>query len=306
MSADAGARGMSVVARGLDKRYGAVHALRGIDLSIEAGRRVALIGPNGSGKSTLIRALLGLVACDGEVIIGGMDAATSRREIARRTAHVPQVAPQIAAPVRELVRAIAAVRGLAESDVAEVAARLDLDLAAIARQPFRNLSGGMKQKLLIALALASRADLLVMDEPTASLDVASRERFFGMQEDLAPGATLVLCSHRLEEIRHMVDDVVALSDGRVAHAAPADAWLAACAGSIVEVRLRSAESGPALRSLGFSEGRGGWWRRTAIRDEAVALACALPSRLNGGMDDIVIRHVERIDGREEHAHARTS
>jgi ABC-2 type transport system ATP-binding protein len=74
-------------------------------------------------------------------------------------------------------------------------------LATVAARPFRTLSGGSKQKLLIALAIAARPDLLILDEPTASLDADARSRFFQLHRDRASGATLILCSHRLEEIR---------------------------------------------------------------------------------------------------------
>jgi ABC-2 type transport system ATP-binding protein len=208
------------------KRFGRTEALRGVSLSVPAGRRVALIGPNGSGKSTLLRSLLGLVACEGKVLLDGRAPFEDRVEVARRLAYVPQVAPQLAAPVGDVLALVGMTRGLTHEALASVAARLELDVAAVRARPFRALSGGMKQKLLIALALASRASLLVMDEPTASLDARARERFFQLCEEVAPGTTLVLCSHRLEELRHLADHVVALEEGRVAYDGPAAEFLA--------------------------------------------------------------------------------
>lgn len=199
------------------KRFGRTEVLRGVSLSVPAGRRVALIGPNGSGKSTLIRSLLGLVACEGKVLLDGRSPFADRVEVARRLAYVPQVAPQLAAPVGDLIDMVSLTRGLSAEAVARVASRLELDVQAVRARPFRALSGGMKQKLLIALALASEASLLVLDEPTASLDARSRERFFRLCEEVAPGTTLILCSHRLEELRHLAGHVVALEEGRVAY-----------------------------------------------------------------------------------------
>jgi ABC-2 type transport system ATP-binding protein len=222
---------MRVEARGVLKSFGRVQALRGVVLEVPSGGRVALIGPNGSGKSTLIRAMLGLIECEGTILLGGLSPWADRLETASRTGYVPQVAPQIAAPAGELVRAVCTVRGLDEADVVGIASRLGLDVPAIRKRPFRHLSGGMKQKLLIALALASKPELVVMDEPTASLDAETREAFFDLFEDVAGRSTLVLCSHRLEEIRHLVHDVVALNEGRVAHSGPAAAWLAGHAGA---------------------------------------------------------------------------
>jgi ABC-type hemin transport system ATPase subunit len=138
------------------KSFGRVQALRGVDLDIPSGGRVALVGPNGSGKSTLIRALLGLVECEGRVRLDGRSPWEDRVALARRLAYVPQLAPSLGATVAEVVALVTATRGLSAGAVARVAAELELDVAEVARRPFRNLSGGMKQKLLLALALAAR------------------------------------------------------------------------------------------------------------------------------------------------------
>ncbi len=217
---------MRIELRQVKKRFGPTEVLRGIDLVVPAGRRMALIGPNGSGKSTLIRSLLGLVACEGQVLLDGCSPFSDRVAVARRLAYVPQVAPQLAASVQEVISLVALTRELPPEDVARVASRLGLDVQAIRARPFRALSGGMKQKLLLALALASRTRLLVLDEPTASLDARAREHFFQLCEEVAPNTTLVLCSHRLEELRHLADHVVALEEGRVAYEGRAVDFLA--------------------------------------------------------------------------------
>jgi ABC-type multidrug transport system ATPase subunit len=206
------------------KWFGDVVALDDVTLDIPAGRRVALIGPNGSGKTTLTRAVMGLIAVTGDIRIDGRP---PRAELARRLAYVPQVAPQMAATVGELVGAVCSLRRLPRSNVETVARELDLDVRALAARPFRSLSGGMKQKLLIAAALAARPELLVLDEPTASLDARSRARFYALQRELLPGATVLLCSHRVDEIRSLVDHVCALEDGRVAYHGPASDYLEA-------------------------------------------------------------------------------
>jgi ABC-type multidrug transport system ATPase subunit len=205
------------------KSFGRVEALRGVSAELAAGERVALIGPNGSGKSTLLRAILGLIRCDGTVRIDGRSPYSDRTALAFKLAYVPQVAPRIGAPVRELVRAAATVRGQEPADVAQIAGRLGLDLEAIAGRPFQDLSGGMKQKVLIALALAAPAALLVLDEPTASLDTESRGLFFELLEEIRPGATVLLCSHRLEEIRSVTPRVWALTEGRLVWTGSCDA-----------------------------------------------------------------------------------
>jgi len=234
---------MRIELRGTRKRFGKVEALRGIDLSIPSGRRVALVGPNGSGKSTLIRALLGLIECEGEVRIDGPDAYESRVELARRLAYVPQVAPALGASVNELVHVVCLTRGLAPADVAAMATRLAIDLRSIARRPFRALSGGTKQKLLLAIAFAARPSLLVMDEPTASLDEDARRRFLELCTELPPITTLILCSHRLEEVSHLTDHVVALEEGQVRYDGPIAGYRAAMSlGSLQRVAAPHAHS----------------------------------------------------------------
>ena len=218
---------MRIELRGARKRFGKVEALRGIDLTIPGGRRVALVGPNGSGKSTLIRALLGLVDCEGEVRIDGPNPYESRVELARRLAYVPQVAPALGASVNELVALVCLTRGLERGDVERVAGRLALDLESVARRPFRNLSGGSKQKLLLAIAFAARPSLLVLDEPTASLDEDARKRFLELCGELPVSTTVILCSHRLEEVAHLTDHVLALHEGKVQYDGPAAGFVGA-------------------------------------------------------------------------------
>jgi ABC-2 type transport system ATP-binding protein len=212
---------MRVEVRGLARSFGSVEALCGLDFTIEPGERVALIGPNGSGKSTLTRALMGLIGFRGEVRLDGSCPLRERIRVARKLAYVPQIAPRLAAPVGELLRAVRSVRGETLSGVDELARRFDLDLDALASRPFSALSGGMKQKLLLALALGSRASLLILDEPIGSLDAESRERFYELIRDLPEDVTLLLCSHRLEEQAALVQRAIALEEGRQCFDGPA-------------------------------------------------------------------------------------
>lgn len=212
---------MRIEVRAARKHFGKVEALRGVDLVVPAGRRLALVGPNGSGKSTLIRALLGLIACEGTVLLDGRSPWEDRVSVARRLAYAPQVAPAMGASVGELVSLVCTTRGLHPDAVAQVADRLELDLEAVRGRPFRNLSGGMKHKALLALAFAAKPSLLVMDEPTASLDARARERFLELCHELSPEVTVVLCSHRYEELRQLADHVVEMADGQVIFDGPA-------------------------------------------------------------------------------------
>jgi ABC-2 type transport system ATP-binding protein len=283
---------MRVELRSVAKSFGRVSALRGVSLDIQSGRRVALLGPNGSGKSTLTRAIMGLIAFEGDLLLDGRDAGAARGDLARRIAYVPQVAPHLAASAGELVRAVTRLRGLAPDAVARVAAELELDLNAIRTRPFRDLSGGMKQKLLIALALATDASLLILDEPTASLDPRARETFFRLFETLGSGRTLLLCSHRLEELARLIDHVVLLEEGRIAWEGSAENFLDARAATVVEVRT---SDGAALAALGFTSGRDGWWSRGVPRGEAADLTRAVMAELGDRIDDVVVRNLEAVD-----------
>jgi ABC-type multidrug transport system ATPase subunit len=207
---------MQVELRDVTKRFGNQPVLRGVTASIDSGERVALVGPNGSGKSTLLRAIMGLLRCEGSVRLDGRCPFTHRDQTAQELAYVPQAAPQLGASVDDVITAVTTLRGLQRQSVAQYAAELDLELHAIGNRPFRALSGGMKQKLLLALAFASKARLFIFDEPTASLDLATRERFLPMLEALRGQSTVIVCSHRMEEVQPFVERVIELAEGRVA------------------------------------------------------------------------------------------
>lgn len=275
----------------IDKRFGKVHALRDLSFAVPAGARVALIGPNGSGKTTLLRVLLGLVQHRGEVRIDG--APRRAAELAPRLAYVPQLAPLLAASCRELVAAVTALRGIPVARVVELAARLELPLPALAERPFRALSGGSRQKLLLALALAARPALLILDEPTASLDAEARGRFLALQREVAGDATLILCSHRLEELRSLVDHVVALDEGRLAYHGDAASYLAQRVGSLLELKV--AGEAAWLPEHGFAPGVNGWWSRSVDRQAKLALVPAALGALGDRLLDLVVRDVDRIE-----------
>jgi len=274
------------------KHYGRLAALAGVDLDLPSGSRTALVGPNGSGKTTLTRTIMGLISHDGAVRLDGQPAARARAGLAPHIVYVPQVAPQMAATVGELVRSIGALRGVAADRIARIAAELGLDVAAIAGRPFRGLSGGMKQKLLIALALAGRPRLVILDEPTASLDVAARARFVELERELLGDATVILCSHRLEELRAMVGRVVALEDGHVVHDGSAMDFLRGHTGTMIEVLVDGDDDW--LRQRGFSPTGAGWWTRTVDHADKMRLVPEAVTALGARIRDLVVRDLDRL------------
>lgn len=292
---------MRVEGKGIRKRFDRVEALGGIDFAIPSGGRVGLVGPNASGKSTLIRIVLGLLQCEGELLLDGSD--KRDLELADRIAYVPQIAPKFGASVGEVVKAITRVRGLAVDRVVQRGADLGIDFRAVEQQAFRSLSGGAKQKTLLALALASRASLFVLDEPTASLDTISRMDLFDQLTNRTRDATLILCSHRLEEIRTLVDRVMVLEEGRLAYFGPTEDYLDRITLSTIEVQMLNGQGADALTRMGFEPGTAGWWRRTATRAEKLLLVAELSEMMGGRLANLLIRDAEAVQlGDKEENH----
>jgi iron complex transport system ATP-binding protein len=207
--------------------------LRGVDLAIAAGERVALVGPNGAGKSTLLRVLAGLVTpSSGTVTLGGDPVATlDRPAIARRLAAVPG---QVTFPFSARVEEIVALGRLPHEDPfrgPRAADRAAVD-AAIARvgierlrgRDARELSLGERQLVLVALAVAQAAPLLVLDEPTVHLDLRHQVAVMELLADLNEqgGTTVLAVLHDLALARHFFPRLAALDGGRIVADGPPD------------------------------------------------------------------------------------
>jgi zinc transport system ATP-binding protein len=203
--------------------------LRGIDVTVGPGEVLAVLGANGSGKSTLVRTMMGLVSTRrGEVRLFGTP--LDRYRAWERIGFVPQrvtAASGVPASVREVV----ASGRLSRRRPFTPAVRADRDavrdaieavgLSAQARDGVSTLSGGQQQRVLIARALAGVPDLLVLDEPTAGVDVHSQQAFADALGTLvARGATLVLVAHELGPLGPLVDRALVMRDGRVAYDGP--------------------------------------------------------------------------------------
>jgi len=204
--------------RALDKRYPAVHALRAVDLEVAQGDFFALLGPNGAGKTTLISLLAGLAKpTGGTAEVMGFDVVQHYREARSRLGGVPQELVYDAFfTVREMLRFQSGYFGLAHND-AWIDELLDnLSLADKANTYTRTLSGGMKRRLLVAQALVHKPPVIVLDEPTAGVDVGLRQSLWAFIRRLnGEGHTIMLTTHYLEEAEALCERVAMLKDGRV-------------------------------------------------------------------------------------------
>lgn len=189
--------------------------LKGIDLTIERGERVALVGSNGAGKTTLIRCLLGEYTCEGQVTLDGLDPREHRQEVLSKVGFVPQLPPPLKMPVGQLIHYAASLCNTDPEPMIEVSAQLGLEVEQFRKQPFVKLSGGQKQKLLIAIALGRNSELLVMDEPSANLDPEARQIFFQLLAKKKERAAMLISSHRLDEVAPLVNRVLELDQGNV-------------------------------------------------------------------------------------------
>ena len=195
--------------RAVDVRFGKFRALHQIDLQVAAGQRVALIGANGSGKSTLLRVLNGLVAPASGAVL---------RDAAARQAMVFQRPHMLRASALNNLALGLWLKGVRWADAKAQAflALSHVGLADVAGRNAKALSGGQQQRLVLARALSQKPELLLLDEPTASLDPHAKREVEALMADFAQsGMTLVFASHNLGQVKRLATRVIYLEQGRV-------------------------------------------------------------------------------------------
>jgi ABC-type multidrug transport system ATPase subunit len=206
--------------RNVTKRYGRWKALDDVSFDVEPGESLGLWGPNGAGKTTIMRCLLGIARFEGEIRIGGFDPARQGREARHLIGFVPQDLPVAPMTVAEMGRFIAKLKGC--PDGAEEGPISLLGLGDQGSKAVGALSGGMRQRLALALAMIGTPRVLLLDEPTANLDAKGRAELLELLRDLkSQGLTMVFSSHRPEDVISMADQVLMIEAGTVQSLLPA-------------------------------------------------------------------------------------
>ena len=203
---------MSVIEMsGVTKEYGSVHALDGVDLRVQRGEIVALLGPNGAGKTTTFELLLDLTRpTHGTVtVLGGPPSAARGR--------VGTMLQSAGLPEQVTVRELARLVGRSYPQAVPVDEMLErVNLAGRANRTVTTLSGGERQRLLLALALIGEPELLLLDEPTAAMDVVSRRSFWAQARTaVGHGATILFATHDMTEAETVADRILVIARGRL-------------------------------------------------------------------------------------------
>ncbi len=243
-------------AANITKRFGRVAAVSDVSLELAPGGSLALWGSNGAGKTTLIRCLLGVIRFRGSAQIGGVDVRRRGRHARALVGYVPQeLAFHDDATLGSAMVFFARLRRVSRQRAAE---SLDaVGLTGHERKRVRDLSGGMKQRLALAIALLSDPPLIILDEPTSNLDAAGRGEVVQTLHRLRrDGKTLLFASHRPDEVISLADRVIVMEKGRVVReTTPGELWPTEKPVQVVRLHLTMASEAAAadvLREAGHA------------------------------------------------------
>lgn len=284
-----------IVMNNVTKRFGRAIAVDRASLTLEPGDSVALWGPNGAGKSTLIRCLLGLHRAKGTITVNGHNTRTHGKLARASIGHVPQeIGFYDDLVVGEAIRYFGRLRGVRGIRITETLDRVGL--AGQHAKRVRDLSGGMKQRLALAIALLGDPPVLVLDEVTASLDACGREEFMSLLGQLSgSGRTMLFASHRIDEIAALAKRVAILEDGRIVRVMDASTFAASHGvGAFVHLtmseRIRR-EAMDVLTDAGFDPRLNGVGIVVPVRTDQKAAPVTLLARASITIDDIdIITH----------------
>jgi len=200
---------------GLSKTFKKQEVIKNLTINFDEGEKIALIGQNGAGKTTLIRCILGQYVYDGHLEVLDMDPRKERRDILQNVGFVPQTPPPLKMTVDELLNFFVKLTNTPKEEFIKLTHSMGLIIEDNINKPFFKLSGGMKQKLLIALALGRQPKILLLDEPSANLDPQAREILFDHLQNFRKDSLMILSSHRMNEIKTIINRVVEMDLGKI-------------------------------------------------------------------------------------------
>lgn len=200
----------------LTKKFSSHVSLDNVSVEFNKNDHVALMGPNGAGKTTLIRSIMGYYHPNsGEVMINGLNPIKDRVKILDKISFVPQLPPPIKLNLEELIKYIQSSSKVDKELIMHYANEMKLDLKNNMNKSFFKLSGGMKQKMLIAISLAKKSEIIIYDEPTANLDPKARDDFYRLLKDNEQDKISLFVTHRLDEVKDIVNRQIYMDLGTI-------------------------------------------------------------------------------------------
>jgi ABC-2 type transport system ATP-binding protein len=200
----------------LTKKFASHVSLDNISCEFQKNESIALMGANGAGKTTLIRSILGYYHPNsGDVLINGLNPVKDRVKVLENISFVPQLPPPIKLSIKELMQYISVGADVDKELIMHYANEMKLDVKANLNKSFFKLSGGMKQKMLIAISLAKKSDIIIYDEPTANLDPKARDDFYRLLKQNEDEKVLLFVTHRLEEVKELVNRQIYMDLGKI-------------------------------------------------------------------------------------------
>ncbi|RLD44668.1 MAG: ABC transporter ATP-binding protein [Bacteroidetes bacterium] len=204
-----------ISAKALSKTFKSQLVIDNLSADFFKGERISLSGSNGAGKTTLIRCILGQYTYDGELLVMGGNPRLQHENIMKEIGFVPQIPPPLKMTINEMLNFFSQLTETSQDVFINIVTELGLDIRQHLNKPFYKLSGGMKQKLLIAFALGRNPKILLLDEPSANLDPEARKVFFGFLENFNKDSLMILSSHRISEISKLVTREIEMDLGKI-------------------------------------------------------------------------------------------
>lgn len=289
--------GVAVSIQRVVKCFGSLRALDGVSLEISQGEFFGLLGPNGAGKTTLISCLAGLVRpTEGRLSVMGHDVLADYREARRLLGVVPQ--ELVFDPfftVRETLRIQSGYFGIRNNDdwIDEILQKLDLTSKADTNM--RRLSGGMKRRVLVAQALVHKPPVIVLDEPTAGVDVELRQGLWQFVQQLnGEGHTVILTTHYLEEAEALCGRIAMLKQGRIVALDTTRNLLARFSGHSLALRLKSDQGVPERLRNRATRSDGYWQFQLTGLDEVESLLASV-RQAGGVIEDMRLTQTDLED-----------